>query len=53
LKSDLSYKKDEKSTLKDQIKQLKSEYEKLKNSHGDKRTKLENKSKMFLGLLKH
>lgn len=43
----------EKGTCKEELERLKGQYEKIKSGHNDKRRKIENKSRMFLGLLKH
>lgn len=53
LKLDIKNHQAEKGTLNDELANLKAQYEKVKNSQGDKKRKIENKSRMFLGLLKH
>lgn len=53
LKKEIQENKDEKMNLNQELAKLKSKYENLKKSHGEKQRKIENKSRMFLGILKH
>lgn len=53
LKREIMQNKEEKLTLNQELTSLKAKYENLKKNHGDKQRKIENKSRMFLGLLKH
>jgi len=39
--------------MQNEIKSLKQEYERVKAAQNEKVKKMENKSKMFLGILKH
>jgi Chromosome segregation ATPases len=53
LKAEIKNKKEEKMAVKEELAKLKSDYEKLKESQQDKKRKIENKARMFLGILKH
>jgi len=53
VKEEIESLKGEKGTLHEELAKLKGAYEKVKNNQCDKRRKIENKSRMFLGLLKH
>ena len=49
----VKYNRDKLATFTEENKFLKAEYEKLKTAQSDKIRKFENKSKMYLGILKH
>jgi len=53
LKAEIKEQKQENVSVKEELKKLKAEYEKLKTSQVDKKRKIENKSRMFMGILKH
>jgi predicted nucleic acid-binding Zn-ribbon protein len=53
LKQEISANKEEKASAIQELNNLKAEYQKVKKSQGDKERKIENKTRMFLGLLKH
>jgi hypothetical protein len=52
-KEEIKKLKVEKGTYKEELQRLKEQYDKVKANQSDKRRKIENKSRMFLGLLKH
>lgn len=53
LKSEIDAVKKIKAELKEELANLNGEHEKIKANQGDKIRKIENKTRMFLGLLKH